>query len=381
MKDYPTGNRKSSPPATIGNVLIVDDSNINLRLLSQLLTSRGHHVQMAQNGNEALKVAQSSPTDLILLDIMMPEMDGYQVCQRLKADEQTNAIPVIFISALDATQDKVKALNIGGVDYITKPFQGDEVIARVETHLSLRALQKQFQVANRELAHQLEELQARNEELDAFAQAIAQDLKTPLTSIIGFADMLENLQATLPPEAMKDSLHAIASNGRKMNKIIDDLLLLAKVRQTQHVDIVPLDMGSVVATALKRLTETIKEHKADIVLPASWPAALGYKPWVEEVWVNAISNAILQGGSPPRVELGATPEADGLICFWVRDNGAAAAAAGETTRAKGGGLGQFIVQRIMKQLGRQTETELAGKPEQPGKEEGNQFTFTLSAVK
>ena len=138
-----------------GNILIVDDTPANLRLLSQMLAERGYRVRPVPDGSLALAAVQAECPDLILLDIRMPEMDGYQVCERLKADAPTCDIPIIFISALDAIQDKVKAFAVGGVDYVTKPLQVEEVLARVETHLALRRTQKQLQDANRKMAHEL----------------------------------------------------------------------------------------------------------------------------------------------------------------------------------------------------------------------------------
>lgn len=129
------------PDALHGNILIVDDTPNNLRLLSTILTEEGYEVGKALSGPIALRSVQAAPPDLILLDINMPEMNGYEVCERLKADEQTKEIPVIFISALDDVLDKVKAFSVGGVDYITKPFQAQEVLARVQNHLNIQALQ------------------------------------------------------------------------------------------------------------------------------------------------------------------------------------------------------------------------------------------------
>jgi sigma-B regulation protein RsbU (phosphoserine phosphatase) len=138
-----------------GNILIVDDTPANLRLLSQMLAEQGYQVRPVPDGPLALAATRAEPPDLILLDIRMPEMNGYQVCEHLKADAQTCDIPIIFISALDATQDKVRAFTAGGVDYVTKPFQFEEVLARVETHLALRKLQKQLQDANKKMAQEL----------------------------------------------------------------------------------------------------------------------------------------------------------------------------------------------------------------------------------
>ena len=137
MTKYAKKNTKaqtlaSESDALKQNILIVDDHPESLRLLSQILSQRGYKVRPTRDGKLALNFARSTPPDLILLDIMMPAMDGYQVCEQLKACPQTKDIPVIFISALNELFDKVKAFSLGGVDYITKPFQVEEVVARVE---------------------------------------------------------------------------------------------------------------------------------------------------------------------------------------------------------------------------------------------------------
>jgi DNA-binding response OmpR family regulator len=363
-----------------GTILIVDDTAHVRQLLSAMLGTRGYDVEAAESGVHALKVVQDVSPDLILLDIMMPEMDGYEVCERLKDDPQTRDIPVIFISALEQTDDKVKAFSAGAVDYVSKPFQIKEVIARVGAQLSLRSMQKKLQAASEELAAQLGELQARNEELDAFAEAVARDLKAPLTSIIGFADMLHDIHATMPAEQLEESLRTISSSGSKMNKIIDDLLLLAGLRQTQQVDVELLDMASIVDAALKRLSDVIAETEADVVLPDSWPKALGHRPWVEEVWVNVIRSALEYGARPPHVELGAVHEPDGSVRFWVRDSGAGPGAAEQVAPSTGErahsvsnrerGLGMFVVRRIMERLGRMASVET-------DQNQGNIFSFTL----
>jgi len=147
-----------------GDILIVDDMPNNLRFLSTTLTEQGYKVRSVTEGLMALTVAQAAKPDLILLDIMMPNIDGYEVCQRLKANEQTCDIPVIFLSALDEVLDKVKAFNVGGVDYITKPFQLEEVLARIQTHLSLRFAQKEINQLNTELEQRVRQRTAQLEQ-------------------------------------------------------------------------------------------------------------------------------------------------------------------------------------------------------------------------
>ena len=141
--------------ASKGDILIVDDTPANLRLLSEMLGGCGFQVRPVPDGALALAAVRAEPPDLILLDIRMPEISGYEVCEQLKADTRTADIPIIFISALDAVQDKIKAFGAGGVDYVTKPFRIEEVLARVETHLSLRKLQRRLQDANRRMAREL----------------------------------------------------------------------------------------------------------------------------------------------------------------------------------------------------------------------------------
>ncbi len=169
----------SSPPP-MGNILIVDDTPDNLRLLSAMLTDQAYDVRSVKSGSAALMVVQAEPPDLILLDINMPGMNGYEVCQRLKLEPTTAAIPIIFISALNEVFDKVKAFMIGGVDYISKPFQVQEVLVRVENQLQLRRLQGQLQERNHqlqateaELRSALEQEQSLNQRIEALA-AIAE---------------------------------------------------------------------------------------------------------------------------------------------------------------------------------------------------------------
>ncbi len=140
------------------SILIVDDTPDNLRLLAGILATREYRVRPVSNGEHAMVSIRKEPPDLILLDIMMPGMDGYEVCRRLKAEKDTASIPVIFISALHDTIDKVKAFSLGAVDYITKPFKSEEVLARVKTHLTLRNLQLQIEKKNTELQKALGEI-------------------------------------------------------------------------------------------------------------------------------------------------------------------------------------------------------------------------------
>jgi two-component system sensor histidine kinase/response regulator len=224
------------------------------------------------------------------------------------------------------------------------------------------------------------ELQVRNEELDAFAHTVAHDLKNPLAIILSSANGLEHYNATLEDEERQELLGLIERTALKMDKIIENLLLLGQVRKVE-VQAEPLDMGAVVAEARQRLAQLIEEHRAEIILPDAWPGALGYSPWVEEVWANYLSNAIKYGGQSPRVELGATAQPDGMIRFWVRDNGPGLSRDEQArlfesftqrrqVRISGHGFGLSIVRRIAEKLGGQVGVE-----SKVG--EGSVFYFTL----
>ncbi|MEG4913136.1 diguanylate cyclase domain-containing protein [Microcoleus sp. B7-D4] len=155
-----TSDRVSEPHTNYrGNILIVDDLPDNLRLLSRTLIAQGYKVRCATTGAMAIRAAQSPGTELILLDIKLPDFDGYEVCKQLKSDEQTAGIPIIFLSVLNETFNKVQGLAVGAVDYIAKPFQVEEVLARVETHLTIRRLQQSLQEQNLRLLREMEERQ------------------------------------------------------------------------------------------------------------------------------------------------------------------------------------------------------------------------------
>ncbi len=156
------------------NILIVDDTLDNLRLLSKILLDNGYKVRAVSNGTKALATIKKEPPDLILLDIMMPEMNGLEVCGRLKSKKGTDHIPVIFLSALHKVEDKINAFKAGGVDYISKPFQLEEVLVRINTHLTICELQNQLELKNNQLHEQNKQLEKRQAEL----QQALENIKT-----------------------------------------------------------------------------------------------------------------------------------------------------------------------------------------------------------
>jgi signal transduction histidine kinase len=226
------------------------------------------------------------------------------------------------------------------------------------------------------------------EDSKSFAKTVAHDLKTPLTAILGFASMLSDSRARITPEQQKESLQAIVRTSLKMNNIIHELLLLAAVRQSD-VKTGPVQMAGVVSGAKQRLWGTISDADVELIVPdaSTWPTVVGYAPWIEEAWINYISNAIKYGGDPPRVELGADPDyktypnGRTMARFWVRDNGQGISPEDQAqlfnqftrldqVRAEGHGLGLSIVSQVIDKLGGEVGVESF-----PG--QGSTFFFTL----
>jgi PAS domain S-box-containing protein len=222
-----------------------------------------------------------------------------------------------------------------------------------------------------------------NAELDAFAHTVAHDLKDPISVLTGFANILEKDFTSMSDSELGEYLQVITRTGDKMINIIDELLLLARMRHIDKVQMQRLNTEEIILQAIKRLQFMIEQYDARIeaVDTENWPQALGYPSWVEEVWVNYISNAIKYGGQPPKVTLGAELAENGMVRFWVKDNGRGIPPDQrnrvftpftrlDQVRAKGHGLGLSIVQRIVHKLGGEVSFESAVG-------EGSVFSFTL----
>ena len=378
-------------------VLVVEDEAIVNEFVQNQLTKLGYAVAgSAYDGPDAVALTGQLRPDVVLMDLQMidPEtgeddrLAGMQAAQKIQEQCPT---PVILLTAYES-QDLIEQASAAGVGaYLVKPAQDNELeraisvaLARFNDLMELRRLN----------AH----LRARNEELDTYGHTVAHDLQNPLALIIGFAGVLEENCATMSREELFTYLQGIAQHGREMNDIIDELLLLASVRKMDDVNTKPLGMSIIVTKVQERLAHMIKAHQAKIILPQDWPVALGHRPWVEEVWINYLSNAIKHSGQSPRVELGCDTEIGSqwsenhnstlhptthypLSRFWVRDNGPGLTAEEqarlfkpftrlEQVRAKGHGLGLSIVLRIVEKLGGQVgvESEVG---------EGSTFWFAL----
>jgi PAS domain S-box-containing protein len=289
----------------------------------------------------------------------------------------TGATVLLPASALLVARNGVET----PVDASAVPIPGEDgepwgavlVIRDVRERVRAQEVLKQYVV----------DLEEKNEELDAFARTVAHDINSPLSIVVSCAQLLERAHADMPAEQLETYLGMLSQVSLKTCNIVKELLLLAAVGN-EEVKAEPLDMSAIVAEANKRLTYSGERAEAQITVPDTWPHAVGYGPWVEEVWINYLSNGVKYGGRPPELELGADAPTDGTVRFWVRDNGAGIEPEDQArlftpftklrqVRAKGHGLGLSIVRRIVEKLNGQVGVEsVVGQ--------GSVFWFTLPAA-
>jgi len=295
--------------APLGDLLIVDDSPENLSLLSGMLKQDGYKVRAFLDGRVALEKAPAAPPDLILLDVEMPQMNGYEVCAALKQHEVLRHVPVLFISALTDTADKLKGFTAGGVDYITKPFQAAEVRARVEAHLTIHRLQRDLERQNGEL-RRLESLR------DSLMHMIVHDLRSPLTSIVGYLEVLEspeNLTMEEVQSCAKTAGYGASALLGLINSLLDiNALEAGQMRLQKEVS----DLGALASRALKPLEGLTVGRDVSLRLPAQPVEATCDPQIIERVIMNLLGNAlkftpstgsvvvaVMQNGEQCRVEV------------------------------------------------------------------------------
>jgi two-component system sensor histidine kinase/response regulator len=256
------------------DIMIVDDTPTNLKLLEVMLLEQGHEVRSFPLGRLALAAAARNPPDLVLLDVNMPEMNGYEVCERLKANDELSGIPVLFLSALSETESKVKAFQAGGVDYISKPFQMEEVNARVETHLKLHRLQRELKRHNQLLeeavtarTRELKEANGRLTILDRskndFLNLISHEFRTPLNGLLGVGDLiLGEMPATEENLELKGLFQR---SRRRILSLLEDALLLAQIDiNGEKFRCAPVSLHAVLGRAIERTTDFARSRSITI---------------------------------------------------------------------------------------------------------------------
>ncbi|MDM8528195.1 HAMP domain-containing sensor histidine kinase [Anaerolineales bacterium HSG24] len=264
---------------------------------------------------------------------------------------------------------------------VTEQAQLEQMLRQERNELRLNVERRIM--AEEKLKEYAQELEAKNNDLDAFAHMVAHDLKNPLGIIISYAELLIykfDSPSETNKKKSKSFCHAIQNTAWQMNSIIQELLLLASLDK-QETEFHALDNNYLISGAKSRLIQIIEQNQAKIISSSEWPTAWGYGPWVEEIWTNYISNALKYGGTPPYIELGSTQQEDGMVRFWVKDNGAGLTLEQQETifnqftrfernKVEGHGLGLSIVQRIADKLGGSVSVE-----SEVG--QGSTFYFTL----
>ncbi|MBN1180525.1 MAG: hybrid sensor histidine kinase/response regulator [Anaerolineae bacterium] len=352
-------------------VLIVEDDYPVSEMIQGVLVETGYTViGEAVNGFEAVDMTQSLKPDVVLMDIRIPGISGLEAARRIQASCPT---PVVVLTAFESSDLIEEAALVGVGAYLIKPPDANQL----ERAITIALIRFRDMM---ELRRVNESLKQRNEELDAFSYITAHDLQNPLANIIGFAEILQRHCDSMSAKEIKEHLRTVELTGRKMSKTIEQLLMLAHASQAE-IDLKPLDMAKIVRYAQTNLAYTLQERGATIVAPEAWPTALGHEQWVEEVWVNYVSNAVKYGSQPPVIELGADDAPNEMVRFWVKDNGPGIPEDEQSNlfnpfirlgrdQAKGYGLGLAIVRRFVERMGGETTVE-----SEVGK--GSMFTFTL----
>lgn len=268
-----------------GDILIVDDTPENLKVLADLLKRNGHKVRPAPDGVVALRAAERKPPDLVLLDISMPHMNGYEVCERLKSMPALADVPVLFISGLSEPIDKVRAFRAGGVDFVTKPFEAEELLARVNTHLRLHRL-------HRELAGSYARLQQLEALRESLTNMIVHDMRSPLAALSTSLHLMkEDLASTIPAESLGD-IDAAIDGAERLIQMVNDLLDISRLEAGEMpLDRRRSDLRTVVDAALVSLARLTSHLNVQLDMPDDAAFAHLDPPVIQRTLENLIANA------------------------------------------------------------------------------------------
>jgi signal transduction histidine kinase len=336
-------------------VLVVDDNPKNLQLISTVLSS-SYQLLLANNGEKALRIAEAKLPDLILLDIMMPGENGYEVCKKLKISDKTKDIPVIFITAKAEEEDIVMAYEVGGVDYITKPFKSKEVLARIKTQLELKNAQDKLQMQNDEL----KELLANR---DKFFSIISHNLRSPFNALLNLSQLLIEEKDEINLEDRDIMIENIYKSSETAFALVDDLIRWVRIQTGAHV-FKPefLSLSSMLLDIIHNLRKDYKNKKISIITKFEKPEQIIFfdRESFMVVVNNLLSNAIKFSSEGGIIQIG-FKEKDGQLCIFVKDNGMGMPkiiqdkvfkieeniATRGTKKEKGSGLGLIICKELV----------------------------------
>ena len=301
-------------PTDKPKILIVDDTPTNLNILEEIL-KENYFISIAQSGTQALSITEKFMPDLILLDVNMPGIDGFETCRKLKSQKNTRTIPVIFITARAEPEDVIQGFNEGGVDYITKPFNHREVLARVQTHLKVQQLIRQLESKN----DQLEEL---NELKNKFLGMVSHDMRNYLAAIKGYSQILKEDKEELPEETQDQFLSFIFKSSENMLKMVNDLLDVSVIESGKlQLDLQPESLKSLVNHHI--MINQFFADKKNICLQSELPDVPECRidsNKIGQVIDNLISNAIKFSESGTTIFI-SLKEQEGKLIFSVKDEG------------------------------------------------------------
>ena len=304
-----------SPPPTAETIAIVDDEPANLTVLEATLSRAGYRVVLFPRGEWALAAAQEEPPDLGLFDVRMPGLDGYELCRRFKADERLRDIPIIFVSALSATEDIAAGFECGGVDYIAKPYREPEVLARVRTHLALRK-------AYLDLADQHARLQALEQHRDSLVHMLVHDLRGPLQVIRGYLELIEEgLIVGQADSADLDNLQRAIRNTQQLDLMVTTVVQLSRMESAS----IPLQRRPVPVHELYQAAQMLAfppkaRLEIGVRMAESLPLLLCDLEVSARILANLLGNALKHTPDQTLIEFGAEPHPAG-VRLWVRDRG------------------------------------------------------------
>ncbi len=285
-------------------ILIVDDIPKNIQIVANILKRDNYNLFFASNGSSALEQIALNDFDLILLDIMMPDIDGFEVCKQVRNNSQTKDIPIIFLTAKTEAESIVKGFELGGQDYVTKPFNSMELLARVQTHLMLRKSQKQ--------------LKRSNKDLEQFAYIVSHDLKNPLNTMLGFLQLIQMDIENEEYSKLKEYIVLAFEKGKYMNNLIDDLLEFSRLQRSK-ISLEFIDLNEVVFRATGLLREIIKEKDAQINYN-ELPTIKSDRMQMTQLFQNLIGNAIKYCDKKPEITINATQD-NQFHLISIKDNG------------------------------------------------------------
>jgi two-component system, sensor histidine kinase and response regulator len=292
-----------------GSILIVDDALDSLHLLTRLLINHGYMVRTSKTAMEALDLVKVLPPELILLDIQLPDLSGYEVCEQLKANIASKDIPVIFLSALYAANDKLKGFEVGGVDYITKPFNPAEVLSRVRTHINLSRMRVQ--------------LQAINAEKDKFFSIIAHDLRSPISSFLALTEIIDEGLFNMPREKIQQIAYTMRISAANLYRLLKNLLQWSQMKQgairfsPEKIKLLPL-IEENIAYIIEAARSKQIEIRFDI--PAGTEVTADTNMF-QSVIRNLTSNAVKFTPRGGVVDISAKSNMNGAVEIAIKDNG------------------------------------------------------------